>query len=221
MKAKYTPNQIINKLIFLKEIEPHIIPCGQKQRVAIFRCYCGKEFEATISNVKSTNTKSCGCRNLQKLIERNTKHGLSHLPLYTVWNSMIQRCYNPKHLSYQYYGARGITVCNEWLDNPVSFIKWALENGYKKGLTIDKDKHSPNKTGVIYSPEYCCFLTNTENNHYKSTVKLTMGIAQQIRRVKLLIPGITHKRLGNMYGVKKSIIGHILLNKAWKTSEAN
>jgi len=73
--------------------------------------------------------------------------------------AMKSRCYSQNTRDYSYYGARGITICQEWLDNPDSFVKWALENGWKKGLSIDRiDNDGP------YHPDNCRFVTHQENN---------------------------------------------------------
>jgi len=82
------------------------------------------------------------------------KHGLSRLPLYSVWTSMIARCKpnNPIWIKRNYYD-RGISVCDEWYDVNI-FFNWAKENGYKKGLTIDR---RDNDRG--YCPENCRFVT--------------------------------------------------------------
>lgn len=67
-----------------------------------------------------------------------TYHGMSDTKLYKVYRGMINRCYNPKHDYYKDYHDRGIGVCNEWKNNPKTFFDWALTNGYKEGLTIDR-----------------------------------------------------------------------------------
>ncbi len=76
---------------------------------------------------------------------------------------MKQRCFNKKSQPYQYYGARGITVCAKWL-NYNSFHNWAIQNGYKKGLTIERINNDGN-----YYPSNCQWVTQKEQNHNKST----------------------------------------------------
>lgn len=92
-------------------------------------------------------------------------HGLSKSPLYKLWATVKNRCYNINEPSYEYYGAKGVSMCDEWRDNPVSFMEWCKNNGWAKGLQIDKDiiamglGLNPN----IYSPERCQFVTRDVN----------------------------------------------------------
>ena len=82
---------------------------------------------------------------------------------------MIYRCYNPKNKWYKHYGGRGITVCDEWLNDKEAFYKWAIENGYKQGLEIDrKDNNSE------YSPQNCHWVTRAQNtNNREITLFIT------------------------------------------------
>ena len=58
--------------------------------------------------------------------------------LLSVRREMKQRCYNPNHSAYKNYGGRGIKICDEWLNDYNSFLKWAENNGYREGLSIDR-----------------------------------------------------------------------------------
>lgn len=64
--------------------------------------------------------------------------------LYWVWDSMLNRTSNPKHKYYADYGGRGITVCKEWKESFENFYKWAINNGYKEGLTLDRTNNNGN-----------------------------------------------------------------------------
>ncbi len=79
-------------------------------------------------------------------------------PLYAVWRGMRVRCYNPSHKSYRFYGGIGIAVCQQWINSFECFKEWAMSNGYRKGLTIDR---YPNKSGN-YEPGNCRWATWTE-----------------------------------------------------------
>ena len=84
-----------------------------------------------------------------------------------IFNGMKKRCYNKEEKSYRWYGAKGIKICDEWLDNPKSFEIWSLQNGYKDGLTIDR-KNSK----LDYYPNNCRWVTKESNSKYKSTTSL-------------------------------------------------
>lgn len=94
----------------------------------------------------------------------NPTHGLSKDRLYSRWKAMRARCYNDKSINYKNYGAKGVKICTEWRDSPQSFIEWAINNGFKEGLTLDRH---PNKLGD-YSPSNCRWVTQAENNNSKS-----------------------------------------------------
>lgn len=162
-RIEYAPNQKINSLTFLKEVEPHIKPNGRKERKAIFRCVCGKEVESQIVNVKNGNTNSCGCHKIEQVRQRFTKHGLSVHPLNKVWRNIKGRCNNPKDKDFHYYGGRGIKICDEWLNDFQRFYNWAFANGYRQGLEIDRENNDGN-----YEPGNCRFVTRAQNNQNRT-----------------------------------------------------
>lgn len=78
--------------------------------------------------------------------------------IYKCWNSMKQRCYNENNKAYKNYGARGITMYDEWKNNFLSFYEWAKDNGWKEGLELDRIDNNGN-----YEPSNCQFITQGEN----------------------------------------------------------
>ena len=136
-KIPYSYGQLVGVCEFLYDTKM----APGRSRMAMFRCLaCGKEFESYVQSVRRHETKSCGC--LQKmLMSRRTKtHGLTGHPLHRKWLGIKRRCYYKKGDHYKYYGARGIKVCEEWLNdselfiNHVTLLPHALEDGY----TIDR-----------------------------------------------------------------------------------
>lgn len=127
------------------------------RRKLICICICGKTTEVSVAKFKSGHTKSCGCYKEKKFKERVTKHGLSTHPLYEVYCSMKQRCYNPNNKAVSYKN-KGIKICEEWLNDFLSFYDWALENGWEKGLHIDRIDSNGH-----YEPDNCQFLDPVAN----------------------------------------------------------
>lgn len=108
-----------------------------------------------------------------------TTHQLSHHQLYHIMDSMISRCYRLKNEAYHNYGGRGIVICNEWLTNFQSFYDWAINNGWKPELTIDRKDNDKN-----YTPDNCRFVSykiqarNRRNNKIFTAFNETKTMAE-------------------------------------------
>ena len=108
------------------------------------QCDCGKAKVIVGSSLLNKYTLSCGCYNKEYAKKLHSKHNMSYSKLYKVWQGMKTRCYNPKFIYYCNYGGRGISICDEWLDDFAKFYEWAIANGYKEGLTIDRINNDGN-----------------------------------------------------------------------------
>ena len=98
--------------------------------------------------------------------KRYRDHKLRDHPLYRVWNSMKSRCLCINNQSYNSYGGRGIKVCNEWKEQFISFYEWAINNGWEKGLLIDRENNDGN-----YNPDNCRFVDRkTSCNNTRRTM---------------------------------------------------
>ena len=134
----------------------------KKARYGIYKCgFCGNEFKANTYSINSGYNKSCGCHKKRRTSEANKTHGLRATRLYSTWAKIKDRTLNPKSKKYESYGGRGITICDEWRNDFLSFYNWAMSNGYEenKGLSIHRIDNDGN-----YCPENCRWTTSTIQN---------------------------------------------------------
>lgn len=171
---------------------------------AIYRCICGTEKSLFKTNVNQGFTKSCGCYNKKAIVDRQTTHGLTKHPLNGVWYKMHDRCYNPNVESYKNYGARGIFICEEWRNDFLAFFKWAMDNGWKKGLTIERGNNDRE-----YSPENCKIDTikNQANNRRSNRILSFRGANRTI------------SQWADVVNIKQGIIANRLFC-GWSVEEA-
>jgi len=141
----------------------------QKRSFWLFKCKCGKEKEICKFPVMAGKVVSCGCHQDEIRGQSNKKHNMSESRLYACWLDMKHRCYLKTRSKYKNYGGRGISVCDEWTDKEngsSNFINWALNNGYKDNLTLDRIDVNGN-----YCPENCRWVTWFEQARNKTTTR--------------------------------------------------
>ena len=130
---------------------------------------CDYETVRSFSHFSAPSAITNNCKHL----DRNgnyynfNKYNWSNERIGSIFNGIKDRCYNKNNKSYKWYGEKGVKVCKEWIDNPELFENWALSNGYKDNLTIDRIDENKD-----YCPENCRWVTNINNAKYKSTTSL-------------------------------------------------
>ena len=130
---------------------------------------CGYEIVKPFNHFSAPSAITNNCKHL----DRNgnyynfNKYNWSNERIGSIFNGIKDRCYNKNNKSYKWYGEKGVKVCKEWIDNPKLFENWALSNGYKDDLTIDRIDENKD-----YCPENCRWVTNINNAKYKSTTSL-------------------------------------------------
>lgn len=172
----------------------------------ICECDCGNIISVSACNLKK-GTNSCGCLKLELLSKTKGKHYMTNTKIYGVWSSMKSRCYNKNAKSYKDYGAKGITVCDEWRNDFGSFYEWSVINGYKEGLQIDR---IDNEKG--YSPQNCRWVTRKENmnNTSKNVIVSYNGESHTLSewgKILGIRGGLISQRLNNGGNVEDALFG--------------
>lgn len=162
--------------------------CNDGHTKYIAQCSCGKITKTSLSNIKSIQAHH-RCPHVWYIGNTSfIRPPFRSKVLVKVYYSMLQRCYNSEDKSFNSYGAKGITVCDEWLSNPKSFEAWSYKNGYAdtKRLSIDRIHESKG-----YSPSNCRWVTVEENSRFKSTTNyITATVTLSGRQWASLIPSV-------------------------------
>lgn len=139
---------------------------GASVRMILARCDCGTEKTVRLDCLRSGTTVSCGCFHSDQARDQGhakKTHGKAKTHLYMVWSAMKQRCHNPRNKSYWRYGARGISVCDEWFNSFEAFSQYV---GVRpEGQTIDRIDSSGNyEPGNVRWATYIEQARNTRRN---------------------------------------------------------
>ncbi|RLD00172.1 MAG: hypothetical protein DRI65_16635 [Chloroflexota bacterium] len=175
---------------------------SNRQARWLCECACGNTTVVQGGNLRGEHTTSCGCYNAEQVVSRFTKHDMAGTPEYQAWTKMKLRCYSKQNPKYPTYGARGIAVCDRWLE---SFDNFFADMGIRPDNTsIDRINNEGD-----YTPENCRWATPTEQ-------------ARNTRRnVNLSFNGKTQciSAWAEELGIKKGTI-QARLYRGWSTERA-
>lgn len=186
----------VGKLVVIKNLESR-----NRYGVSLFDCLCdcGQTKIVDRGSLTNKSTTSCGCNSPYK----NDK---SAQRVRKIWKGMIDRCYNPLRNSYVDYGLKGITICNDWLNDFNSFYVWSISNGYSDGLTIDR---FPNVKGN-YEPSNCRWANVFQQaNNRTNNVCLTYNGETK-----------TISEWSSIVGINQSCISQRLRKLKWSVKDA-
>lgn len=171
--------QKFNRLIVIRR-------CGTRRKLAAWecRCDCGKKHVAVGRDLRTGNTKSCGClQQERRLAQRKTR--VANHPEYETWTGMRRRCENPRHKKFYFYGGRGIRVCSRWQ----SFKTFLSDVGPRPSEKHSLDRF-PDKNGN-YEPSNCRWATqkeqcrNTRRNRIVTMGEETLCISEWCEKLGL------------------------------------
>ena len=129
------------------------------------QCECGERKICRLGSLKQAKGHGCQKCVYKNIVNPNLRHGGSNTRLYRIYNHMKDRCFRSSSHDFHLYGGRGITECLDWVENFSVFQKWAIENGYGGGLSIDREDVNGN-----YEPSNCRWVTmKVQQNNKRNT----------------------------------------------------
>lgn len=196
------------------------------------KCSCGTERNVRRNMLLKGVSKSCGCKRGYYVSQSQSgKPKRGHISpfygtgegktrLHIIWDGMKKRCNCPTDKHYKWYGERGITVCKEWSESFQTFKKWALNNGYRDNLTIDRIDNDGN-----YCPENCRWVTqkeqcnNTRRNRMISYMGKIQTMTQWSEEIGISVDTLS-SRLNLGWSVEKALTTPIRKHKKYEQKTA-
>lgn len=164
-RIKLKRGDVFGRLTVIREL-----PKRRNRVHYLCRCLCGRTTVVESYALRHGETLSCGCLQRERTSESNKTHGMCRSKLYGVFKAMCRRCHVKSDPAYENYGGRGVTVCDSWLRSFDQFARWAFDNGYVEGLTIDR---IDNAAG--YCPANCRWIPGSlQSKNRRMCVNVTV-----------------------------------------------
>jgi hypothetical protein len=193
--------EVIKDLGMVKLRKTH----NHKYHCVLVKCNkCLNDFKMILGNLFSIKQDDCSEKHISTRFNKSSK---AWTRIRHIRNKMIQRCHFEHNDKYYAYGAKGMKVCDLWRNSLEEFYNWAINNGYKDKLTIDR---IDNNKG--YSPDNCRWTTLTEQSRNKRNV-ISIDTVKEIRN--LLSKGYTHQHISNIVMVNKCRVDDISSGRSW------
>lgn len=193
------------------DVAPSIRTRNTVRKYFVCRCDCGTIRNVDAGNLTSGASKSCGCWRRENSSRMHYRHGHrrnGQSRTYTSWMHMVARCTKPQTRFYEYYGGRGIKVCDRWRE---SFENFLVDMGEcPKGLTIDRIDTNGN-----YEPGNCRWITMQEqNSNRRSTIKMPLNGRRVSMKEFAKAHNMTYAKFQYWYRFKKLSVDEILSKHA-------
>lgn len=199
-------DKIFGKLMVIKRVENDRF--GNNRWLCL--CDCGKFKIISSTNLTRNKIKSCGClfKETHLKYSDEDKNNKNFQRLHRILGNMKDRCNNKKSKDYKNYGDRNIKVCNEWLDRKngfMNFYNWAMQNGYKEDLTIDRIDNNGN-----YEPSNCRWVdikvqaNNKRNNKLITYNGKTQTLSQWAKELKIKYATLNNRINTNKWSIERA-----------------
>jgi hypothetical protein len=186
---------------------PAVCDARSSNGTPLYKCRCPDCGYERLADKRKLGRRCAPCA-----MKLRATHGLCGHPLFKLLMSIRVRCEQPSATNFEYYGGRGIAVCDAWKSDPHAFKDWCEANGYAPGLELDRiDTDGP------YAPENCQFLTHEVNSQKRRNARCDL---EQARAVKAAIAqGQSVRNAAATAGVPYMSAWHIAKGNTWRNTE--
>lgn len=161
------------RLSVVKQAPSRATPNGTKKAMWECLCDCGNSCTISYQTLKVGGTKSCGCLRKEMSSERFATHKMTKTPTYNSYAAMLNRCKNPSYTNFQYWGGKGVTVCDRWVESFENFLEDMGERPI--GTSLNRVQGS-----MVYSKDTCRWdnrnVQSFDQGKYKNNTSGVTGV---------------------------------------------